>query len=504
MGDSCHWSHSIFEHWLHPSRYKTRLCSFGRNCNRPICFFAHHNNELRIVGGPDENPKDLDEREYLLQLVLAQESGMLPFSSHPGSNSMMQQQQGASSSQAKKPYSQSLSSFLPSGSSTQGHSSSNYPHLYPPGVGGQQQASQNTPWSGYPSSSSGMIHNNQNVVGTSSSYHQQQQQQQAVGMGDGEVDTASMLLGLQDTFNGMSLLDATQWPVGAVSGVPHNRISDPGHIPRPPPQPIGPTTNYGPKAGNPGSYMMMPQGRGSFGGAVSNLNYSFLGPSAGFDLGDFQQQAPLHHQRASVSEGGDSLNLGIPGLEDLLPMVLRQIQSGEWEGLGIKTPQDASESNHMPMGLPPKPFSSASPNTNSYQGPANPGLMLDIPSFSSGSGETVSARSSANVDHGSIPPVSGTVNHNTDLSKRSSCDERVMPVVPSYSSSSSAPQVPLGGGGGGGGGGNVGSAADALVGKLVHQLQEQGGGSKEQLVASLSQILAQLLEPSKAISSIKE
>ncbi|GFH10729.1 C3H1-type domain-containing protein [Haematococcus lacustris] len=29
--------------------YKTRLCSFGRKCNRPICFFAHDAAELRTT-----------------------------------------------------------------------------------------------------------------------------------------------------------------------------------------------------------------------------------------------------------------------------------------------------------------------------------------------------------------------------------------------------------------------------------------------------------------------
>jgi hypothetical protein len=36
------------------SRYKTRLCSFGRSCNRPICFFAHTAEELRCVPNADD------------------------------------------------------------------------------------------------------------------------------------------------------------------------------------------------------------------------------------------------------------------------------------------------------------------------------------------------------------------------------------------------------------------------------------------------------------------
>eukprot|EP00955_Chlamydomonas_euryale_P014672 157646-Chlamydomonas_euryale.AAC.5 len=78
MGDNCMWSHNVFEHWLHPTRYKTRLCLFGRNCNRSICFFAHSTDELRPSVSGSEDSKELDEREYLMQLMLAQEAGMLP------------------------------------------------------------------------------------------------------------------------------------------------------------------------------------------------------------------------------------------------------------------------------------------------------------------------------------------------------------------------------------------------------------------------------------------
>ncbi|KAG2448986.1 hypothetical protein HYH02_005740 [Chlamydomonas schloesseri] len=77
LGDACGYAHNVFEHWLHPSRYKTRLCSFGRNCNRSICFFAHSAEELRCVPAADEL-KEGDERDYLMQLIMAQESGLLP------------------------------------------------------------------------------------------------------------------------------------------------------------------------------------------------------------------------------------------------------------------------------------------------------------------------------------------------------------------------------------------------------------------------------------------
>eukprot|EP00197_Chlamydomonas_leiostraca_P015542 CAMPEP_0202866974 /NCGR_PEP_ID=MMETSP1391-20130828/8460_1 /ASSEMBLY_ACC=CAM_ASM_000867 /TAXON_ID=1034604 /ORGANISM="Chlamydomonas leiostraca, Strain SAG 11-49" /LENGTH=345 /DNA_ID=CAMNT_0049546967 /DNA_START=88 /DNA_END=1122 /DNA_ORIENTATION=- len=88
LGDACSYAHNVFEHWLHPSRYKTRLCSFGRNCNRPICFFAHSAEELRCVPNVDEG-KELDEREYLLQLMLAQDASQLQASYNSSSASPM-------------------------------------------------------------------------------------------------------------------------------------------------------------------------------------------------------------------------------------------------------------------------------------------------------------------------------------------------------------------------------------------------------------------------------
>ncbi|PNH00861.1 Zinc finger CCCH domain-containing protein 30, partial [Tetrabaena socialis] len=46
-GDACPYAHSTFEQWLHPSRYRTRLCYLGANCKRATCFFAHSVEELR-------------------------------------------------------------------------------------------------------------------------------------------------------------------------------------------------------------------------------------------------------------------------------------------------------------------------------------------------------------------------------------------------------------------------------------------------------------------------
>ncbi|XP_057488037.1 zinc finger CCCH domain-containing protein 30-like [Actinidia eriantha] len=46
-GDMCEYAHGVFECWLHPAQYRTRLCKDGTNCNRRVCFFAHAPDELR-------------------------------------------------------------------------------------------------------------------------------------------------------------------------------------------------------------------------------------------------------------------------------------------------------------------------------------------------------------------------------------------------------------------------------------------------------------------------
>lgn len=49
-GDVCPFAHNIFEIWLHPLRYRTRLCRSGVNCNRAVCFFAHTPEQMRQPG----------------------------------------------------------------------------------------------------------------------------------------------------------------------------------------------------------------------------------------------------------------------------------------------------------------------------------------------------------------------------------------------------------------------------------------------------------------------
>ncbi|GMI81714.1 tandem zinc finger protein 9 [Hibiscus trionum] len=47
QGDNCEYAHGIFECWLHPAQYRTRLCKDETNCPRRVCFFAHKPEELR-------------------------------------------------------------------------------------------------------------------------------------------------------------------------------------------------------------------------------------------------------------------------------------------------------------------------------------------------------------------------------------------------------------------------------------------------------------------------
>ncbi|KAF2307860.1 hypothetical protein GH714_032707 [Hevea brasiliensis] len=46
-GDMCEYAHGVFECWLHPAQYRTRLCKDGTSCARRVCFFAHTVEELR-------------------------------------------------------------------------------------------------------------------------------------------------------------------------------------------------------------------------------------------------------------------------------------------------------------------------------------------------------------------------------------------------------------------------------------------------------------------------
>ncbi|GAB2299493.1 hypothetical protein Dimus_033560 [Dionaea muscipula] len=48
-GEDCEYAHGVFESWLHPAQYRTRLCKDEIGCARKVCFFAHKKEELRPV-----------------------------------------------------------------------------------------------------------------------------------------------------------------------------------------------------------------------------------------------------------------------------------------------------------------------------------------------------------------------------------------------------------------------------------------------------------------------
>ncbi|XP_078429978.1 zinc finger CCCH domain-containing protein 24-like isoform X2 [Wolffia australiana] len=84
-GDLCEYAHGVFECWLHPAQYRTRLCKDGTNCSRRVCFFAHTPEELRPLymssGSAVPSPRSSSAME------MAAAMSMLPGS--PSSISMM-------------------------------------------------------------------------------------------------------------------------------------------------------------------------------------------------------------------------------------------------------------------------------------------------------------------------------------------------------------------------------------------------------------------------------
>uniref|UniRef100_A0A5B7AQ20 Putative zinc finger CCCH domain-containing protein 29-like n=1 Tax=Davidia involucrata TaxID=16924 RepID=A0A5B7AQ20_DAVIN len=62
--DACEYAHGVFESWLHPAQYRTRLCKDETGCSRKVCFFAHRHVELRPLyastGSAMPSPKSVD------------------------------------------------------------------------------------------------------------------------------------------------------------------------------------------------------------------------------------------------------------------------------------------------------------------------------------------------------------------------------------------------------------------------------------------------------------
>lgn len=102
-GDACEYAHGIFECWLHPAQYRTRMCKDETNCNRRVCFFAHKPEELRPLY-PSTGSAVLSPRSYsngasslditsITPLALGSSSVMIP----PPSTPPMSPSAGASS-----------------------------------------------------------------------------------------------------------------------------------------------------------------------------------------------------------------------------------------------------------------------------------------------------------------------------------------------------------------------------------------------------------------------
>ncbi|XP_008793149.3 zinc finger CCCH domain-containing protein 33 [Phoenix dactylifera] len=86
-GDACEYAHGVFESWLHPAQYRTRLCKDETGCNRRVCFFAHKPEELRSVNpsaasvagmmlsSPKSSSPGLSSLDMATALMMMQQTG---------------------------------------------------------------------------------------------------------------------------------------------------------------------------------------------------------------------------------------------------------------------------------------------------------------------------------------------------------------------------------------------------------------------------------------------
>lgn len=88
-GDMCEYAHGVFECWLHPAQYRTRLCKDGTSCNRRVCFFAHTAEELRPLyastGSAVPSPRSSASTPNVMDMAAA----MNLFPGSPSSVSLM-------------------------------------------------------------------------------------------------------------------------------------------------------------------------------------------------------------------------------------------------------------------------------------------------------------------------------------------------------------------------------------------------------------------------------
>ncbi|KAM5556693.1 zinc finger CCCH domain-containing protein 29 [Rosa sericea] len=90
-GDVCEYAHGVFESWLHPAQYRTRLCKDETGCTRKVCFFAHKPEELRPVyastGSAMPSPRSMSasagDMTTMSPLALGSPSLSMPTASTP-------------------------------------------------------------------------------------------------------------------------------------------------------------------------------------------------------------------------------------------------------------------------------------------------------------------------------------------------------------------------------------------------------------------------------------
>ncbi|CAM8960897.1 unnamed protein product [Rhodiola kirilowii] len=77
-GDMCEYAHGVFECWLHPAQYRTRLCKEGLDCTRRVCFFAHTTEELRPLYVSTGSAVPSSPSNYSSAMDFAAAMNMLP------------------------------------------------------------------------------------------------------------------------------------------------------------------------------------------------------------------------------------------------------------------------------------------------------------------------------------------------------------------------------------------------------------------------------------------
>ncbi|KAJ7972233.1 Zinc finger CCCH domain-containing protein [Quillaja saponaria] len=110
-GDMCEYAHGVFECWLHPAQYRTRLCKDGTNCSRRVCFFAHTAEELRplyvstgsAVPSPRSSTSSAMDFAAAMSLIPGSPSSMSVMSPSPFTPPMSPSANGMSHSSAAWP-----------------------------------------------------------------------------------------------------------------------------------------------------------------------------------------------------------------------------------------------------------------------------------------------------------------------------------------------------------------------------------------------------------------